>query len=79
MTAVRRRTRPLTVRVDQLRHSGVLYGPVRVVAPAIKRVGCSAQYDNRLHAFKVPLQRLDDVMVAIELDGHHVQLGMASW
>jgi hypothetical protein len=79
VTAVKRRLRPQTVRVEQTRHSGVLYGPVRVVHPAITQTGSPYQYDGLLHAYRVPLQRLDDVLAAIELDGHHVDMRMPGW
>ncbi len=71
--------KPLTVTVEQTRHSAVISGPVRVVHPAIKAVGCAWQYDHRRHAYLVPRRHLDDVSVAIELAGHHVQLEMSPW
>lgn len=79
MTAVRRRVKPLTIVVEQLRFSGVLKGPVRAIRPAIQSVGCAYQYETRTHAFKVPLQALDDVLVRLELAGHLVQVQMPGW
>lgn len=69
----------LVVDVEQTARSGVLYGPVRVVHPAIKAVGCPWQYDHRRHAYLIPRQHIDDVMVAIELAGHAVQMRMPQW
>ncbi len=78
MTATRR----LTVRVEQpasLPHSAVLYGPVRACQPAIRLTGCPWQYDSLLHGYKVPRAHLDDVLAAIELAGHVVDVSMPSW
>jgi len=79
VTAVKRRTKPQTIVVEQTKRSGVLYGPVRAIHPAITQVGSPYQYDGLLHAYKVPLQRLDDVLAAIELAGHHVDVQMVGW
>ena len=45
------------------RHSGVIVGPVRVVHPAIVRLG-----------ILIPRQRLADLEAALTADGHTVQL-----
>lgn len=79
MTAAKRRTKPLTVTVEQMRFSGVLKGPVRAIHPAIKRVGCAWQFEPRTHAYKVPLQALDRVLVELEMAGHAVQVQMPGW
>lgn len=83
MTATRRRTKPLTVRVEQpvkLKHSARLYGAVRVIAPALREVACPSMYDHRLHCYVVPKdKRLDDVLAAVELAGHVVDVEMPGW
>lgn len=78
----RRHKAPLTVTVEQpakLPHSAVLVGPVRAVQPAIRAVGCPSQYDGLRHGFKVPRDRLDDVLSAIESAGHRVDVKAALW
>lgn len=83
MTAVRRRPKPLTVRVEQpstLPHSALLYGPVRAIHPVLQDAGCPWQYDSLRHAFKVPRdRRLDDVLARLELAGHLVDVPTAGW
>lgn len=79
MTAVvKRRVKPQLVTAEQTTRSGVLRGPARVVMPAIRQVGSPWQFDARLGRYLVPLQSLDDVLAAIELDGHRV-MRMAGW
>jgi hypothetical protein len=78
VTARKRRVKPSTVTVEQTKRSGVLYGPVRVIHPVIKRLGVPWQFDGRRRAYRVPVQRIDDVMVGIELDGHNVDYRSAA-
>lgn len=78
MTATKR----LTVTVEQPAnkpHSALAFGPVRVIQPAIRAVGCAWQYDSLLHCYKVPRDRLDDVIAAIESAGHRVDVPMPGW
>lgn len=79
MTATRRPAKPLTVNVAETRHSGVIEGPVRAIHPAIKKIGCAWQYDHARHAYLVPRQALDDIMVAIEVAGHIVNYAAPLW
>lgn len=60
--------------VDELRFSTRLRGPVRVVVPALRRLGIAWSWDARTTAFLVPKQRADDVLVALELAGHRVEI-----
>lgn len=82
MTATKRRTKPLTVTIEQparLRHSAVVRGPVRVVHPAIKAAGVPWQYSHQRHGYLIPRQRVDDVAARLELDGHRVEIPMPGW
>lgn len=78
VTATRRRTKALTITVEQPAHlprSARLYGPVRVIAPAIRQTGAPSMYDGRLHCFLVPRDsRLHDVMAALESAGCEVRV-----
>jgi hypothetical protein len=67
MTRASRSSSPVKIIVEQTARSGRIFGPVRIIHPAIKQVGCPWQYDHRRHAHLVPVQYLDDVLVAIEL------------
>lgn len=80
MTTPRRRAKPLTVTAWQRTPiTSVLRGPVRVIHPALKLVDCPYQWDAKISSYLLPARRLDDVLAAIELDGHHVQLELAPW
>lgn len=56
------------------RHSGVVRGPVRVVHPAIQRLGLPWQFDHRRGGWLIPKQHLADLEAALVADGHVVQL-----
>lgn len=82
MTATRkRRTRRTVIRVDDatLPHSSIVQGPIRVVGPYLERLRIPRQYDNLLHAYKIPKRRLDDLAAAMELDGYRVDIEMPGW
>jgi hypothetical protein len=79
VTARKRRVKqPSTVAVEQTKRSAVLYGPVRVIHPVLRRLAVPWQFDHRRRAYLVPVQRIDDVMVGIELDGHNVDYRSAA-
>lgn len=61
-----KRDTPIVIRPTQIKFTGIIPGPVRVIHPAIKRVGCVWQYDRRRHAFLVPIRHLDAVLIEIE-------------
>lgn len=61
-----KRRRRAVVRTETTRHSALFHGPVRVIAPAIRTVGCPSMYDPKRHAYSVPVKWADDVAVAIE-------------
>jgi hypothetical protein len=63
------------------KNTGIIIGPVRIIHPAIKLVGCVYQYDNRRHHYKIPIRYLDDVLVAIEVGGSKaiVEVVSALW
>ena len=70
MSVVHRRPNRAVITVEFKQHSAVVHGPVRVVHPTLRALGCPWQYDHRKHAFLVPVQRLDDVIADIEARGH---------
>lgn len=81
MTATKRR-QPFTVRVEQpaeLPRTARLYGPAKVLSPALEHARAPHQYDRERRCYLVPRNRLDDVLVAIELAGHLVDIPMAGW
>jgi hypothetical protein len=76
MTVVHRRPNRAVITVAFRPHSGVLHGPVRVVHPTLRALGCPWQYDHRKHAFLVPVQRLDAVIVIVDIEARgHVIVG----
>lgn len=80
MTTAKRRTRPQTITAWQRGiHTAAVRGPVRVVHPTIKRLGLPWQWDAAMTAYLIPIQKLDDLAAALELDGHHVDIEMAVW
>jgi hypothetical protein len=81
LTAKRRTRSQLVIRADNttLPYSGIVAGPARAIQPRLRDLGIPSQYDERRHAFKVPKERLDDLLCALELDGHRVDVQMASW
>lgn len=60
------------IRVARRGITGVLAGPVRAIQPAIRRTGCDWRYEPLLHAYRVPLRALDEVVRALESAGHEV-------
>lgn len=79
MTAARRRSSRVTALAERRGRLGLLAGPVRVIHPAIRVVGCPWRYDHRWHHYEVPLQRLDAVTAAIKTSGHEVDTRSATW
>ena len=80
MTTTRRRQKQSTITAWQRgRFTGAVRGPVRVVHPAIKRLGIPWQWDAQRGCYLVPRQHFDDLLAALELDGHHVDYQMAGW
>ncbi len=80
MTSVKRRAAPHTVTAWQFgRHTGAVRGPAGVIHPAITELGVPWMWDSKRRAYLVNIKRLDEVLVAIELAGHHVQLELAPW
>lgn len=74
MTAGKRRAKPLTISAWQRgRHTGAVRGPMRVLHPTIKRLDLPYQWDAKAGVYLVPLPRLDDLLAAVELDGHRVE------
>ncbi|MFL6164507.1 MAG: hypothetical protein ACJ74U_20105 [Jatrophihabitantaceae bacterium] len=63
-----------TIRTGVHMHSGLISGPVRIVHPAIQRLGIPWMYDHRRHAYLVARQHLADVEAALVADGHQVEL-----
>lgn len=55
----------VTVRVRRTHHSGQIEGPVRVIHPLLRALGCPWQYDHRAH-YLVPIQHLDDLVADME-------------
>lgn len=80
MTATRRRAKPATITCDDtsLRFTSLIYGPVRVVSPELRRLGIPWMYDNFRHAYKVPKARADDLFAALDVAGCDVQMS-AGW
>lgn len=80
MTAARRRTKPQTIAAWQRgRFTYAVRGPARVIHPTLQRLGMPWQWDHNASAYLVSAQRVDDLLCALEVDGHHVDVGMAGW
>lgn len=61
--------RRAVVTVEQLMYSARLRGPARVVTPVLRALGTPWQFDARRSAFVVPLDRVDDLVAALEEAG----------
>lgn len=60
------------------RFTARLTGPSTAVVPALQRIGAAWQYDGR-EVWRIPNDRLDDALAALELAGHHVDYQEALW
>lgn len=61
------------------RHTSVIKGPVRTVHPVLTKLAVPWMWDFELGAYLVSNQRIDDVLAALEADGHRVDYMMAGW
>lgn len=79
-TVVKRRKTSVVVRVDDtLRFTSRVYAPVCVVSPELRRLGIVWQYDSLLRCYLIPKRRTDDLLCALELAGHRVDVQMPGW
>jgi len=73
-----KKKRTSTIRTRVHMHSGLVSGPVRIVHPAIVRLGIPWMYDHGRHAYLVPRQHLGNIQAALEADGYRVEMTLGS-
>jgi hypothetical protein len=75
----RRNAETITADDTTLRHTGLVYGPARVIVPCLRQLGIPSQYDQQRRAYKVSKTRLDDVLVALDIAGYDVDMQQSAW
>ncbi len=80
MTAGKRRAKPQTVTLWKYGAcTGAAKGPARTIHPILQRLGVKWMWDAAGGHYLLPIQRLDDLAAALELDGHHIDMRMPAW
>jgi hypothetical protein len=74
-----RRARALLIHIERTGWSAILHGPVRVIHPAIRQVGCYWQFDHTRRTYEVPAAAMPAITSAIEVAGHIVKNGAPTW
>ncbi|WP_375481228.1 hypothetical protein [uncultured Jatrophihabitans sp.] len=80
MTATKRRARPHTIDAWSYgKHTAAVRGSIRVIHPVLQRHNIPWQWNHQLGVYLVSAKRIDDLLVALEVDGHHVEYRTALW